>query len=543
MKKNTIKKIAYLSTFLIAGITLFSSLSISNLTKKASPVNAATADRLLYFEKANVDGLPWWWITDETLLHYWSSGTGDVEVKMDKIEATIFTVTIPGTLLDSGGGFRFIVHNRDNTHNQTQWNDATTYRDNGHNYFLLTKWNGEGNYLTTESSIYGATYEVTKYRGGTVIGTDEVPKDDNYTPSFVYQQGYKLEGWYTNSGLTTPYVVGKLSSDISLYGKYTAVSDYYVYFRKPDAWGSSINAYYFYEGAGIPLGCQCENWPGDPMTDVMAGGHGYAIKVDAGYNPNTIIFNDGSNQTGDTALVAGKVYTYVVPEAEQPANLAIPHDFEYRLFKSWAPWDDDLEELGSDYIVGNGVTVAIKAGDTVKMNISSQIWAPFSKLTGANLATYFENNPDDGNYKAKLDGVYKFTFNQSFALGAATETKTAQISADNSTVSFELVTVENDKIAAVNQRLADINTCVEFNDYNIYKSFVANVLGASGMTLIDPKYAAKLNYMESHSLSMSQNISISVQNTTTNTIIIISVLLSLTLIGGLYIVRRKKQLN
>ena len=47
MKKNTIKKIAYLSTFLIAGITLFSSLSISNLTKKASPVNAATADRLL----------------------------------------------------------------------------------------------------------------------------------------------------------------------------------------------------------------------------------------------------------------------------------------------------------------------------------------------------------------------------------------------------------------------------------------------------------------------------------------------------------------
>ncbi len=498
-------------------------------------VEAAAADRLIYLDKGANAG---WWVTDDTNLHYWN-GEADVHLEMDKVDDRIFTIVLPGAVLDSGGGFRFFVFDRDKVQHQTNWNNATTIRDNGHNYFTLKNPIEDNDWQTTTSSIYGETYEVTKYRGATVIGTDEILVDDSYTPTFVYQQGFKLEGWYTDAALTTPYVVGVLDGDISLYGKYTAVDDYYVYFRKPDDWDSSINAYYYREGAGIPLGSQAEGWPGDPMIDVMAGGHGYVIKVDAGYNPNIIIFNDGTNQTGNTPLLAGKVYTY---SGEGEAD---PHDFEYRLFKNWKPWDDAGEDFAAhEYVVGNGVKVAIKAGDTVKMNISSHIWAPFGKLTGANLETYFEIDPNDGNYKAKVSGVYKFTYTESFALGAATGTKTAQISADNSTINFELVTVENDKIAAVDQRLAEINTCAQYEDYADYVTFVTDVLGANGMTLISAQNQAKLDLMSRYialpPVQPGSGDGITARANTTSLSVWIVLLIGLGAAAGFYFLNEKK---
>lgn len=516
------------------------------LQKDKAPVKveAATSDRLIYLDKGENAG---WWVNDDTNLHYYN-GSADVHLKMDKVDDRIFTIILPGSVLDSGGGFRFFVFNREKAQHQTNWNNATTIRDNGHNYFTLKNPIEDNDWQTTTSSLYGDTVEVTKYRGATVIGTDEVLKSENYTPSFVYQQGYKLEGWYTDAGLTTPYVVGELTSDISLYGKYVAAEDYYVYFRKPDDWGSNINAYYYYEGEGIPLGCQCENWPGDPMTEVMGGGHGYVVKVDAGYSPNMIIFNDvvgdDGNQTQGTPLVAGKVYTFI-PDSEEnpnPGNIATAHDFEYRLFKSWAPWDDQAEDFADNYVIGNGVEVAIKAGDSVKMNISSHIYAPSNKLSGPNVATHFEADPDD-NYKALVSGVYKFTYNEEYALGAATETKTAQISADNSTIDFEVVTVENNKIAAVDQRLADINTCAEYDSHGDYVDFVTDVLGVNGMTLISEANQAKLALMSRYIVTPPPAIGGSMANDTRSAslnVVLIIGLLGLTTLAGFYFLQKKK---
>ena len=177
------------------------------------------------------------------------------------------------------------------------------------------------------------------------------------------------------------------------------------------------------------------------------------------------------------------------------------------------------------------------------MNISSHIWAPFGKLTGANLETYFEIDPNDGNYKAKVSGVYKFTYTESFALGAATGTKTAQISADNSTINFELVTVENDKIAAVDQRLAEINTCAQYEDYLEYVGFVTDVLGANGMTLISLQNQAKLDLMSRYVTSPPEQPGggeITARANTTSLSVWIVLLIGLSAAAGFYFLNEKK---
>lgn len=228
-----------------------------------------------------------------------------------------------------------------------------------------------------EIDISKPTYTVTKFKGSTQIGTENVwVSEANYKPSFVYQQGYNFEGWYTDVSLTTHWNNEAILGNMNLYGKYTPSSDYYIYFRKPDTWGTSINVHYWWSGSGTSLG-DTTTWPGLQMTKVMGTDHGYVAKIDAGYSPNRVMFNDGTNKTedGGVLLEPGKVYTF-----NETENKTYALDFEYRIYKGWSPWDDETSTLKENkYKAGeSSVTLAVKKGDLVKMNISSQIWAPFN---------------------------------------------------------------------------------------------------------------------------------------------------------------------
>ena len=68
-----------------------------------------------------------------------------------------------------------------------------------------------------------------------------------------------------------------------------------VYFQKPSGWGSKINAY-MWEGQTSVTG----EWPGTAMTELDAAQGIYGLEWPAGKGDGlNIIFNDGSNQTGD----------------------------------------------------------------------------------------------------------------------------------------------------------------------------------------------------------------------------------------------------
>jgi hypothetical protein len=380
------------------------------------------------------------------------------------------------------------------------------------------------------------TYTVTKYNGAAQIDSEVVLESaESYTPRFVYQQGYKLEGWYTDAGLTTLWTNGPVTMDMNLYAQYTAVSDFYVFFHRPDeGWGTSINAHYWWQGEGAPLGGGT-TWPGDPMVQMMANNHGYVIKIDAGYNPNKIIFNDTTVQTDNLDLEPGKIYHLVDDDF-------VSNPFEYRLFKSWAPWDDDASDFKStDYNVGQSVTVALKAGDNVKMNVSSLIWAPFASLTGS-ASSSFESNLEDDNYLAKVNGVFTFTWNQSFTLGSPTGTRTAQITADASTVSVIATPEGAAKTAAVNERIAEINTCAEYGSYSTYATFVTDTLGS--LEALSSSNQAKMALMNAYvSDPPSSGLPLDNPNfmelSSVSIIVTSAIIVLMLIVGSMYIKRQK----
>lgn len=81
-----------------------------------------------------------------------------------------------------------------------------------------------------------------------------------------------------------------------------------VTFKKPDTWGSTINAYVYENGGG---GKNAE-WPGEKMTDNGDGTYSYTVPSDV--KSPTIIFNDGKNQypaSGQPGMAVenGKTYT------------------------------------------------------------------------------------------------------------------------------------------------------------------------------------------------------------------------------------------
>ena len=162
-------------------------------------------------------------------------------------------------------------------------------------------WRG-GDVVETETGV------INYYHGNEIIFTAEAPIGTYYTPTWQYQDGYVLNGWYSDPELTTPITSIKVEETNNVYGDYSpAGADLVVYFE-----GTYTHAYAWNNTSGaMPVA-----WPGAEMTPVEYAYNEYVkmVVIPAEYQADRIIFNDNAgnqtdNLTLDPALVEADTYT------------------------------------------------------------------------------------------------------------------------------------------------------------------------------------------------------------------------------------------
>ena len=184
----------------------------------------------------------------------------------------------------------------------TEWN-RWDYFDNNtmgsqYNYFTNNGWNScSSKYVAPE-----VTYNVNFYNSaGTLHKTVEVPDGGTFEPVFIEEEGYVLEGWYTDSNFSNKIEKGAaITSDLDVYPKYTEAEDYVVY-ASGDVLGDNVYAYMWSDAYAH----YNTAWPGEPLTKDSRGN--YVINVDASKGFDKIIFNnnDGS-QTENLNLLSAE---------------------------------------------------------------------------------------------------------------------------------------------------------------------------------------------------------------------------------------------
>lgn len=187
---------------------------------------------------------------------------------------------ISSFLTNSGGNFKVKT-----TGNYVLWvkdDKVKNYNDKSYGFGIEEA--AEVEYVTV--TYYDET--------GTVLASEEVIKGSAYSSlMFKELEGYKLEGWYTDSNLTTKYVKGdKVSANLNLYPKYVEATDYTIYF---DSSWSTVYAYMWRDSTSGD-----NTWPGEIVSKDLNGK--YSLTIDASKSYDSIIFNNGTVQTVDLSL-------------------------------------------------------------------------------------------------------------------------------------------------------------------------------------------------------------------------------------------------
>ena len=176
----------------------------------------------------------------------------------------------------------------------TEWNRWDYFDTNTmstkYNYFTNTAWDScDSKYVA--SVVEKEKYTYTYYDGSEVLGTETLVEGDTWGYKFYEKEGYKLEGWYTDSSLTTAYAKGTVATaNKNLYAKYVAAEDYTVYVNDNGVLGETAYAYLFNSVDG-----RNNSWPGVEMTKESNGLWSYTI--DASKSFDMIIFGNGKNNT------------------------------------------------------------------------------------------------------------------------------------------------------------------------------------------------------------------------------------------------------
>ena len=161
--------------------------------------------------------------------------------------------------------------------------------------------------------------------GTTIIGEDyyTAPKEE-YRPIFVEKEGFKLDGWYTDTNLTSKFESGVATLDengLTLYAKYVEVDDFYLYIDAREVInGTGVAQWtptHVYLWSDYFVTHDNGAWPGDDdaNTVVDLGNGMYQIKIDASKSYDHLIINDGINKkTEDIELSPSNVY-YIINES------------------------------------------------------------------------------------------------------------------------------------------------------------------------------------------------------------------------------------
>ena len=195
------------------------------------------------------------------------------------------------------------------------------------------------------------------------------------------------------------------------------------YFRKPADWGEP-NVYAFKQEGTETI--EVSGWPGIKMTKVPGTETLYSYTLPENFGDATIIFNDGSNQTGNLEL---------------PFETAMIYDEKTKSLREFTA--DDLEEPEAPAVAGQGVTkVYFKntfGWEKVKIHYwqeggSSTEWPGVSMVDEGN-GLYSYNLPK-GYETAKVifnnDGKGQQTVNLSTKVGSTMEfVSTGELDGEN----------------------------------------------------------------------------------------------------------------
>ena len=173
-----------------------------------------------------------------------------------------------------------------------------------------------------------------------------------------------------------------------------------IYFEKPSGWGSDINAYLFSNDQTVGAA-----WPGTAMKDLGDGLYG--LEYDTTDSNLMVIFNDGTNQTGDLKYVkngyynsTGYVKTVGKVEAVKPtgitldkASLSLNANQTAKLTATVTPanatnktvvWTSSDNSVAT---VSNGVVTAVSAGTATITATTSNGLTATAKVTVAGVVT------------------------------------------------------------------------------------------------------------------------------------------------------------
>jgi len=136
--------------------------------------------------------------------------------------------------LKNVGGSSINLYNISNSGCRSTW-DKITFTT------AVTNWNGAATYSTSvyTAPIVGEQYTVTLHNGGTVIGTQTAYENVTFSPTAGSVSGYRFQGWYTDTALTTPYTPRILTGAYDLYGKFVeidVVGSYRIFIESTNAW-------------------------------------------------------------------------------------------------------------------------------------------------------------------------------------------------------------------------------------------------------------------------------------------------------------------
>ena len=95
----------------------------------------------------------------------------------------------------------------------------------------------------------------------------------------------------------------KETATVTVEAKEIPIIENGIYFEKPSNWGTNINVYLYSSATNSTVG---EAWPGTAMTNLGDGIYGLSYK--SSDSNLMVVFNDGSNQTGDLEFVNNGLY-------------------------------------------------------------------------------------------------------------------------------------------------------------------------------------------------------------------------------------------
>ena len=227
--------------------------------------------------------------------------------------------------------------------------------------------------LTSDISLYAKwtkieTYESVKYfHGEKELKSLDIATNTTYNAEFIEEDGYKLEGWYTDEEFTTEYVNGTpLTSDLVLYGKFVEQKDFNIYLDA-SLYGKDkpMYAYMWRDDTSSIRYSNNASWPGEKIDETNNGI--ITIPIDASKAFQHIIFNDGSGQTSTLELVyeEGTLYTILKDTDSETKNLASITSTNFIVGQI----DVEDETLGTAYKFFSALPVEAKKNDKEEYNV------------------------------------------------------------------------------------------------------------------------------------------------------------------------------